>query len=40
MTVGIGVVVGVAVRRCYTEDPFRNRIELIDAEHTGFSERG
>ena len=30
---------GLDVRRCYTEDPFGNRIELIDAEDAGFSER-
>ena len=31
---------GLDVRRCYTEDPFGNRIELIDAGDAGFSERG
>ena len=31
---------GVEVKRCYTEDPFGNRIELIDAGDAGFSERG
>jgi hypothetical protein len=28
------------VRRCYTEDPFGNRIELIEAVDAGFSDRG
>jgi len=28
------------VRRCYTEDPFGNRIELIEAGDAGFTERG
>jgi catechol 2,3-dioxygenase-like lactoylglutathione lyase family enzyme len=31
---------GVRLRRCYTEDPFGNRIELIEAGDAGFSERG
>ena len=31
---------GLEVRRCYTEDPFGNRIELIEAGDAGFSERG
>ena len=31
---------GLDVRRCYTEDPFGNRIELIEAGDAGFSERG
>ena len=31
---------GVGLRRCYTEDPFGNRIELIEAGDAGFSERG
>lgn len=31
---------GLGVRRCYTEDPFGNRIELIEAGDAGFSERG
>jgi hypothetical protein len=29
-----------AARRCYTEDPFGNRIELNDAGDAGFSDRG
>ena len=28
---------GVDVRRCYTEDPFGNRIELVDARDAGFT---
>jgi catechol 2,3-dioxygenase-like lactoylglutathione lyase family enzyme len=31
---------GLGLRRCYAEDPFGNRIELIDAADAGFSERG
>lgn len=31
---------GLNVRRCYTQDPFGNRIELIEAEDAGFSDRG
>jgi catechol 2,3-dioxygenase-like lactoylglutathione lyase family enzyme len=31
---------GLRLRRCYTEDPFGNRIELIEAGDAGFSERG
>jgi catechol 2,3-dioxygenase-like lactoylglutathione lyase family enzyme len=30
---------GLSVRRCYTEDPFGNRIELIEAGDAGFTER-
>jgi catechol 2,3-dioxygenase-like lactoylglutathione lyase family enzyme len=30
---------GLSVRRCYTEDPFGNRIELIEAVDAGFSDR-
>ena len=30
---------GLNVRRCYTADPFGNRIELIDARDAGFSDR-
>lgn len=30
---------GLPVSRCYTEDPFGNRIELIDAVDAGFSDR-
>lgn len=30
---------GLDVRRCYTEDPFGNRIELIDAGDAGFTDR-
>ena len=30
---------GVVVRRCYTEDPFGNRIELIEAGDAGFTDR-
>jgi len=29
---------GFAVRRCYVEDPFGNRIELIDGRDAGFTE--
>lgn len=29
----------LSVRRCYTEDPFGNRIELIEAGDAGFTER-
>ena len=29
----------LAVRRCYTVDPFGNRIELIDAGDAGFTDR-
>jgi catechol 2,3-dioxygenase-like lactoylglutathione lyase family enzyme len=28
---------GLAVRRCYTNDPFGNRIELIDSADAGFT---
>lgn len=31
---------GLPVRRCYTADPFGNRIELIDERDAGFSDRG
>lgn len=31
---------GLPVRRFYTEDPFGNRIELIDARDAGFSAPG
>ena len=31
---------GLRVRRCYTEDPFGNRIELIEAGDAGFSDIG
>lgn len=31
---------GIDVRRCYTADPFGNRIELIEAQDAGFTERG
>jgi catechol 2,3-dioxygenase-like lactoylglutathione lyase family enzyme len=30
---------GPPIRRCYTEDPFGNRIELIDAIDAGFTDR-
>jgi catechol 2,3-dioxygenase-like lactoylglutathione lyase family enzyme len=30
---------GLPVRRCYTADPFGNRIELIDVRDGGFSDR-
>jgi catechol 2,3-dioxygenase-like lactoylglutathione lyase family enzyme len=30
---------GLPVRRCYVNDPFGNRIELVDARDAGFSER-
>ena len=30
---------GLPVLRCYTEDPFGNRIELIDAGDAGFTDR-
>jgi catechol 2,3-dioxygenase-like lactoylglutathione lyase family enzyme len=30
---------GLPVKRCYTEDPFGNRIELIDAVDAGFTDR-
>jgi catechol 2,3-dioxygenase-like lactoylglutathione lyase family enzyme len=30
---------GLAVQRCYVRDPFGNRIELVDAEDAGFSQR-
>ena len=30
---------GLPVRRCYTEDPFGNRIELIEAGDAGFTDR-
>jgi catechol 2,3-dioxygenase-like lactoylglutathione lyase family enzyme len=30
---------GLPVKRCYTEDPFGNRIELIDAIDAGFTDR-
>jgi catechol 2,3-dioxygenase-like lactoylglutathione lyase family enzyme len=29
----------IGVKRCYTEDPFGNRIELIEAGDAGFTER-
>jgi catechol 2,3-dioxygenase-like lactoylglutathione lyase family enzyme len=38
---GIGVTIddsGLAVRRCYTADPFGNRIELIDRADAGFTD--
>ena len=31
---------GIDVRRCYTADPFGNRIELVEAQDAGFTERG
>jgi catechol 2,3-dioxygenase-like lactoylglutathione lyase family enzyme len=31
---------GLAVRRCYVEDPFGNRIELVEAGDAGFTDRG
>jgi catechol 2,3-dioxygenase-like lactoylglutathione lyase family enzyme len=31
---------GLPVRRCFTHDPFGNRIELVEAVDAGFSERG
>lgn len=31
---------GLAVRRIYAEDPFGNRIELVEATDAGFTERG
>lgn len=30
---------GAGVRRCYTTDPFGNRIELVDASDAGFTAR-
>lgn len=30
---------GMTVRRCYVHDPFGNRIELVDADDVGFSQR-
>lgn len=30
---------GLDVRRCYTADPFGNRIELVEAVDSGFTER-
>jgi catechol 2,3-dioxygenase-like lactoylglutathione lyase family enzyme len=30
---------GVPIRRCYTDDPFGNRIELIEAADAGFTDR-
>jgi catechol 2,3-dioxygenase-like lactoylglutathione lyase family enzyme len=30
---------GLPVRRCYTHDPFGNRIELVEAGDAGFSDR-
>jgi catechol 2,3-dioxygenase-like lactoylglutathione lyase family enzyme len=30
---------GAPIRRCYTADPFGNRIELIDARDAGFTNR-
>jgi catechol 2,3-dioxygenase-like lactoylglutathione lyase family enzyme len=31
---------GLDLRRCFTEDPFGNRIELIEAGDAGFSDHG
>jgi catechol 2,3-dioxygenase-like lactoylglutathione lyase family enzyme len=31
---------GLPVRRCYTADPFGNRIELVDSRDAGFTTRG
>ncbi len=31
---------GLDVRRCYVDDPFGNRIELVDAADAGFTNRG
>jgi catechol 2,3-dioxygenase-like lactoylglutathione lyase family enzyme len=30
---------GLPLRRCYTEDPFGNRIELVEAGDAGFTDR-
>jgi catechol 2,3-dioxygenase-like lactoylglutathione lyase family enzyme len=30
---------GVPIRRCYADDPFGNRIELIEAADAGFTDR-
>lgn len=30
----------IGVRRCYIDDPFGNRLELIDALDRGFTDRG
>ena len=30
---------GAGIARCYTADPFGNRIELVDAMDAGFTER-
>ena len=30
---------GMSLRRCYTQDPFGNRIELVEAGDAGFTER-
>jgi catechol 2,3-dioxygenase-like lactoylglutathione lyase family enzyme len=30
---------GLPIRRCYTDDPFGNRIELIEATDAGFTDR-
>jgi catechol 2,3-dioxygenase-like lactoylglutathione lyase family enzyme len=30
---------GLPIQRCYTQDPFGNRIELIDATDAGFTDR-
>jgi catechol 2,3-dioxygenase-like lactoylglutathione lyase family enzyme len=30
---------GLSIQRCYTEDPFGNRIELVDASDAGFTDR-
>jgi catechol 2,3-dioxygenase-like lactoylglutathione lyase family enzyme len=30
---------GLTIRRCYVDDPFGNRIELIDARDAGFTDR-
>jgi hypothetical protein len=29
---------GLPIRRCYVDDPFGNRIELVDGRDGGFSE--
>ncbi len=29
---------GLAIRRCYVDDPFGNRIELVDARDAGFTD--
>jgi hypothetical protein len=31
--------VSIGVRRCYVDDPFGNRLELVDARDAGFTVR-